>query len=58
MWKAKEDVLWFKKGQIVDDIQDNWKPHFDEIVKVEPVKKEEPKPIKKAMVKKGKRGKR
>ena len=35
-WKAKEDVLWFKKGQIVDEIADNLKPHFEEVKSEKP----------------------
>ena len=31
MWKAKENILWFKQGDIVKEIQDNWEPHFEKI---------------------------
>lgn len=66
-WKAKENILWFKKGDEVETIQDNWKPHFEEIISVpttastttetkveEPPKLEKKKPF---SFKKKKRGK-
>lgn len=31
-WKCKEHVLWFRKGQVVDEIQDNWKIYFDQVI--------------------------
>jgi len=32
-WKAKENILWFDKGQEIsdDEMQDNWKPHFEKV---------------------------
>ena len=36
-WKAKENILWFKEGEIVEEIEDNWKPYFDEIGLPKPV---------------------
>lgn len=43
-YRAKENILQYKQGDIVEEIQDNWKPYFDEVVAtVEPVKVEEPK---------------
>lgn len=30
-WKAKEPILWFNKGDVVEDIQENWKGHFEEV---------------------------
>jgi hypothetical protein len=36
MWKCKSDFLWFKEGQVVTEIQDNWKPYFTEVVKESP----------------------
>ena len=37
MYKAKEDILWIKKGQIVEDkdMEENWKvsTHFEKVGK-------------------------
>lgn len=30
-WKAKQDILWFSKGQVIEEIQDNWKPYFENL---------------------------
>lgn len=37
-WKAKIDILRFKKGQVVEEIQDNWKPYFEKV-------EDKPKPV-------------
>lgn len=49
-WKAKENVLHFQKGDVVDEIQDNWKPHFEEL-KAEKKVEVKTKTVKKAVKK-------
>ena len=52
MYKAKHDILWFKKGQEVEEIQDNWKPYFEEVKAKVEKKVEAPKPKAKPSFKK------
>ncbi|HCX23118.1 MAG TPA: hypothetical protein DHN29_14455 [Cytophagales bacterium] len=40
-YKAKEPILWFNRGDIVDEIQDNWKPYFEEVDGSAPKKQED-----------------
>jgi predicted oxidoreductase (fatty acid repression mutant protein) len=30
-YKCKGHFLWFTPGQVVEDVQDNWKEYFDEL---------------------------
>jgi len=59
MYKAKKDFLWFKEGQKIDKIEDRWlerglveKLSVKEIEVKITSDKEEPKPVKKKVVKK------
>lgn len=52
-WKAKENILHFHRGDVVEEIQDNWKPYFEEVKSAKAVEavKEEVKVEKKSVKK-------